>query len=361
MQIFKNQGIKMPFENQLELTIRAFFFNAKTDYLPYYKNFTFSVNKEMNLKEILAMIQEENPDFSYPDKDLIFRVNNLMVTGDEQVSTIVEKLGTQLQIDPALTYRSDNGLILNNHDFMHQFRRVLGHYTTKEDLAYYLTLYPVHYASETFNYNHEYIGDAILILASKLIKDGSEHKEAILTAINDEFEGIVCCEYENNLFDGEDYTQTIQELKEEINNIYKPTIMDKIKSKCLDKMKTENSVESLKGQNIALYMGNNNASELLNAIQTDANKIGTFINFDMSTKLAGQTLLDSNPTMAYQKAGTMLLDALDSGADVLIFSKDEDLKFCQTIISQAENSVGRDIELGLISLSTFKEMVKHSK
>ena len=361
MRISKNQGIKMPFENQLELTIRAFFFNAKTDYLPYYKNFTFSVNKDMNLKKILAMVKEENSNFSYPDKDLIFKVNQLMVTGDEKVSAIVEKLGTQLQIDPALTYRSDNGLILNNHDFMHQFRRLLGHYATKEDLAYYLTLYPVHYASETFNYNHEYIGDAILILASKLIKDGSEHKEAILTAINDEFDSIVCCEYENNLFDGEDYTATIQELKEEINNIYKPTIIDKLKSKCLNKMKKEVTAESLKGQSIALYVGDKHSAKLISTTQTDANRVGKFIHFDMSTKLAGQTLIDSNPTMAYKKAGTMLLDALDSGADILIFNKDEDLNIFKDLIAEAENSMGRDIELALISLSTFTDMIKHTK
>ena len=57
----------------------------------------------------------------------------------------------------------------------------------------------------------------------------------------------------------------------------------------------------------------------------------------------------------------MLLDALDSGADVLIFSRDEDLEVFKDIIAQAEESLGRDIELGLISLATFKDMVKHSK
>ena len=209
----------MLFEHQLDITIKAFFFNAKTDYLPYYKNFSFTVKDETTLKEILAMIKEQNSLFAYPDKDLIFRVNNLVVTGEEKISEVVSKLGTELKIDPALEYRSDNGLILNNHDFMHQYRRVFKrHDTSKEDLAYYITLYPLHYASETFNYNREYIGDAILILADKMIKDGHHNIEDILHDINDEFNGINACEYENNIFDGVDYTQTIEALKMMVSN-----------------------------------------------------------------------------------------------------------------------------------------------
>ena len=74
------------------------------------------------------------------------------------------------------------------------------HIATEEDKAYYESLYALHYASETFKFSHDYIGDAVLMLAHKMIENGSEHKEAILEAISDKYDGLAACEYENNLF-----------------------------------------------------------------------------------------------------------------------------------------------------------------
>ena len=347
----------MLFENQLDITIRAFFFNAKTDYLPYYKNFSFTVENETPLKEILAMVKEKNPMFSYPDEDLIFRVNNLVVTGEEKISDVVEKLGTELQIDPALEYRSDNGLILNNHDFMHQYRRVFQrHNTAKEDLAYYITLYPLYYASETFNYNREYIGDAILILADKMIKDGHHNVEEILHDINDEFNGIGCCEYENNIFNGKDYTEIIENLKKIIRVRNQASVSDKIKSTCLNKMRSITKIDSLEGKNIALYVGDKNSEILVQETKSIILKFGNFVEFDMSTKRAGQSLIKSYTTIAHQKAAKMMLQAFDNGAEVLIFAKDEDLKLFEENIGLIESEIGREISLALISISKFKEL-----
>jgi len=351
----------MPFENLLEINIKAFFFNSETDYLPYYKNFSFTLDNDTKLIAVLKLIKEKNADFSYPDEDLIFRVNNLIVTGDETVSDIVKELGNELIIDPALAYRSDNGLILNNHDFMHQYRNIFErHNTNKKDLAYYLTLYPIHYASETFNYNHEYIGDAILLLAHKMIvENGSEYKDEILKAINDEFNGIRCCEYENNIFNGEDYSDKINELKEMLNLKKSESMIDKMSALTLSK-KNHDIEESLEGTNIALYVGDRDSSQLIKEIKSIANNIN-FIDFNMSTKKAGQEIINSYKALAYKKAGTVLLDALDNGANTLLCSKDSDVDFFQSIISNCEREHGRDIELKIISLTTFRTSIEKVK
>jgi len=80
-----------------------------------------------------------------------------------------------------------------------------------------------------------------------------------------------------------------------------------------------------------------------------------YIKFDMSTKKAGQSLMDTNFELAHTKAGTMMLDALDSGADILVCAKEEDAKLFQDAIVHAERIMGRDIELKIISPKELEE------
>jgi hypothetical protein len=258
----------MRFQKQIELKVKAFFFNAETDYLPYYKNFSFNIEENNNLliEDILPMIKRENFMFSYPDRDLLFRVNGWIMTGKEKLNRVIEKVGTDLTIDPPLKYRSINGLIIDNHDFIHNYRRIFScAYAKREYLEYYMKLYPQHYASETFEYNKEYIGDAILILAKKLIEHDSKCKDRVLEAISDEFKGINQCEYENNVLDGKDYSADIKWLRVELEKYqnvkeHKLNICDKIVSYCLNKKRKETKIDSVQNKNIAVYIGYNNTN-----------------------------------------------------------------------------------------------------
>jgi hypothetical protein len=63
------------------LEIKAFFFNAKTDYLPYYKNFNIKLTDNMKAKDLLALIQEQNDNFAYPEENLVFKIDDLLVDG----------------------------------------------------------------------------------------------------------------------------------------------------------------------------------------------------------------------------------------------------------------------------------------
>jgi len=340
----------MPFSNIINLQLRAFFFNATTDYLPYYKNFKIAISKESTLLDVLSKIKAKNPDFSFPNKNVILKVNEKVTTANTSISTVVEKLGTELKIEPASTYHANNGLILNDDDFMKNFE-LLAPYASEDDRAYYESLYAVHYASETNSYNRQFIGDAILLLAHKMIAEGNEHKEEILTAISDEFNGIRCCEYENNILNGEDHTEKISDLKKML------TLKDT--ASCFDKFtcgKKEHKIdhETLENSNIALYVGLNgdDFSEIETLIKESA---ASYIKFEKSSKLAGQTLIDTHFEIAHKKAGEMMLDALDSGADILVCSK-KDTEIFQKAIKSCEKVVGRDIELKIISQNRLKEL-----
>ena len=343
----------MPFENILNLQVKAFFFNSETDYLPYYKNFSLNMDKGATLLDILNRIKTQNTDFSFPNKNIILKVNGQVTTAETLVTDVVEEMGATLQIDPATSYRSNNGLILNDDDFMESFE-LLAPYATDEDKAFYETLYTTHYASESNLYNRQYIGDAILLLAEKMISNGSEHKKEILTAISDEFNGIRSCEYENNVFKGEDHTETISKLKEMIKLKDTATKCDKVSFK---KKEHELDLETLEGQEIALYVGNKNSNELIEKVKEKIeNAAAKFVSFDMSTKLAGQTLMDTHFQIAHTKAGTMMLEALDSGADILVCAKNSDLEIFQKAIVHCERIMGRDIELKIISMNKLEDM-----
>jgi len=338
------------------LTIKAFFFNAKTDYLPYYKHFEITLNEEAKAADLLAQIKVQNENFSYPEEKLVFKINDLVVEGEESVKELVARLGTDLQIDPVNAYRSNNGLVINDEDFMQRYA-LLAPYASEEDLAYYETLYALHYASETEKFDRDYIGDAVLLLAHRLITQGSEHKEEILRTVAEAHSGLFECEYENNLFNAQDHTDAINALKE----MAKPSkdntegFIDKMAAKFMkqpESDKTQLVAKEAEGKEIAYYYGN--SSDNSEAVSQKTAALGAKMTaFSRAHKLSGLSLLEDSKALAFKKAGTTLLDALDSGADILVV---EDKAVCSMFrknLSAIERTIGRDIVLTLLTTEEF--------
>lgn len=332
------------------LQIKTFFFNAKTDYLPYYKHFTLQAEDETTVKEILGLIQEQNWDFSYSKENLIAKINGLIVEGDENVDAIVSRLGTELTIEPANSYRANNGLIINDDDFMKSFA-LLEPYASDDDLKYYKTLYALHYASETENFDRTYIGDAVLVLARKMISEGSEHKEAILAAITSAHSGLLDCEYENNLFNVQDHSETIAALKAMTTNDENehPSLLDMIKSRfCKEKEGKVQSkparkmleIENLQDKRIAYCAGTHAANEA-DISETIASFSTKEVVITRRNKLLGTSLLNNNRTLALTKAGTTLLEAYDSGAEVLVVEDEASYDMIVKYFADIENVMGR--------------------
>jgi len=347
------------------LEIKAFFFNAETDYLPYYKHFNIDLEKidlaeELKAKDLLALIQKQNENFSYPEENLFFRINDLIVDGEQNMNEVIERLGTSLQIDPVNAYRSSNGLIIDDSDFMKSYE-LLAPFASDEDLEYYKTLYALHYASETENFDRTYIGDAILVLAHKLITAGSEEKEAILEAITYPYSSLLDSEYENNLFHAQDHTASIAELKMMVKapKSDTPSLMDKLAARFAEKKDTllkkeekKDTVVTIEGKQIAYYAGavtGKTAGMHEKIVQADAK----MISFARTNKLSGLSLLEDNKELAHTKAATTLLDALDSGAQVLIVEEKEAYAMFKKHFSDIEKTIGRDIDLALISAEDF--------
>ena len=327
----------------MTLSIRAFFFNAQTDYLPYYKQFVLELPEDAEIREILPMIQAENRLFHYPKSRLFFRLNGLVLDGSQSVKEVTDRLGTDLQIDPLSAYRATHGLEINDDDFEESFS-LLAPYTTQEERSYYQQLYPLHYASETFNYNNRYIGDAILLLAARMMQEGSPHKTEILDAVASHYDGLWECEYENNLFDPQEHSETIASLKAMAKGApddYRPLFARKYKLP---------DIQTLEGRQVAFYAGSDPLAQdiIESTLEQIRSKGATAVIFDKMCKKAGQSLVDTHPKMAYLKMGTMLLDAFDSGADLLVVSSEEDATLFAKCLGYCEKVTQRDIRLDII-------------
>ncbi len=347
------------------LETKAFFFNAKTDYLPYYKSFTITLPRDAVAKDILLAVQAKDENFSFPQSRLIFKINDLMLEGDTALSDIVKRLGTRLRIDPANSYRSCNGLIFNDEDFMQSYA-LLAPFATESDKAYYQTLYALHYASETERFNHHYIGDAILVLAYRMISQGNAHKESILEAITAPSSSLFDCEYENNLFHAQDHTASIEALKEMVrqgDGDEHPSLMDMIKRRfgltekekniTLNKAKLEAELEGLEQKTIAYYAGSQKKNE--KSVSKSIADLGTReITLLRKYKRSGRSVLQDNKNLALRKAGAIILDAYDRGAEVLIVDDEEDLEMFCRYFKEIQKVTGREIRnLDLIGTKGF--------
>jgi len=348
-----------------KLTIRAFFFNAKTDYLPYYKNFTLLVEDDATAKDLLVRIQEANDMFSFPKQKLFMKINGLVVEAKQSVASIIERLGSDLQIDPISSYRSNDGLKINDSDFMASYA-LLEQYATEEDLKYYKTLYALHYASETENFDREYIGDAILILADKMIKETPENQDAIIKAITSVRSGLLDCEYENNLFNAEDHTKTIDALKSMAKPESKSSIFSLIMARFSSGKEAEAKapasvkknviiVENLADKHIAHYTGLASHDEMHAFMHKSGMKD---VHFSRANKLSGLSIFSDNKNLALKKAGTILLDAFDAGAEVVVVEDVEVLNMFIDNFREIENVIGRKmIGLELISTEDFMAQI----
>ncbi len=337
-----------------KLEIRAFFFNAKTDYLPYYKLFNLTLDSDATVQDLLADVQEANENFSYPKTNLVLKINGWVVEGKQTIDSLTQRLGTSWQIDPVNSYRANNGLCINDADFMQSFA-LLAPYATEEDATYYQTLYALHYASGTERFEREYIGDAVLVLAHRMIVQGSEHKEAILKVITSVHSGLFDCEYENGLFEAQDHSKAIAELKAMVKEEVTPSLCTRLMRRFCKKDTTQTrvpqTIDNVKQKQVAHYFGHT-SHDAMHALIAQKGIKG--IHFASANKLCGLGILEDNKVLAFKKAGAILLDAFDFGAEVLIVEELGALEMFQKHFSAIEKTVGREmIGLELILAEDF--------
>jgi heterodisulfide reductase subunit B len=81
------------------------------------------------------------------------------------------------------------------------------------------------------------------------------------------------------------------------------------------------------------------------------------VHFPKANKLAGLSVLKENKQLAFKKAGTILLDAFDRGAEVLVVEESHALEMFHKHFSAIEKTIGREIGLEIISSEGLKKQI----
>ena len=340
----------------MKLEISLFKFDSQSDYLPYYTKHFLKIENEKTLLDILNTINETN-EFSYEkcdNFDLV--INGVYVKASLGIKQVVENFGKDFTIEPISIRRVSTDFLIDDNDFMEKMN-LLDEFIYPEDEVNYKSLKQYYYASNTLNYKYDYIGDAILILASDLIKKNPSDKNNILKVLDQcEVGASYYTSLKNRILDFDvEIENKIIELQKMLN-IYENNDAQNFKVNTtlivdFGKRTSESEIKhDFADFNIAYYSSNASANEILGKLNANMLKLDT-----LKLDLAKNTFND-NSEITHCVANTIMLDAFDTNADFLLVDNDDDFYIFDYNRKALEKISGREVILPVIHVNELDKL-----
>ena len=175
-------------ECKLELSV--FRFDAKTDFLPYYKKHFITIDPALSVNDLLAQIKTEDVNFDYPKGELsALKINGKALFSNASLDGIIHSFGKILILEPLSTKRVTKDMIINTDDFYQRFD-LLNAYVDGKDRALYEHYIIYHYASSVLDLLEDFQGDALFAFAYDMIQKHPERKKEILNVVANEHTGV---------------------------------------------------------------------------------------------------------------------------------------------------------------------------
>jgi hypothetical protein len=366
---------------QIKLDTSTFRFDADRDYLPDFKHNTIMIEDTLSVKDLLLEVEKKEHLFAFDKENTMVQINTTSVLGSLDIAKAVALFGTDWTIEPISTFRAKSDLIIDDADFYAK-HAVLEAFGDEEDFAYYKTLIREYYASGTLSYNQDYMGDSMFLYADYLIKKYPAKKEAILDAI-DVRNGIGSYEKECNLYPYNDNMETIHALEaqlfaHEIKGFSKESMAyyDKAESvlcshfsatkdedcaleTILDNITLEKVVAEVKHPfsdfKVAFYAGDF-ACQDVPEVKAEAKKLlsaigAEVVDFALFARGDGFDIVADDESVAYKKAGSIVFDAIDSGAEIIVVDSKESHFMMDQCKRACEKAIGRDIRVPVLNIS----------
>ncbi|RXI38241.1 hypothetical protein CRU99_11405 [Malaciobacter mytili] len=334
----------------MKIEISLFKFDYKSDYLPYYKKYFLKIENEKTLLDILNSINNIE-EFSYENKQSFeLVVNGLYTDCSVSIKELVLKLGNELTIEPISIRRVMNDLLINEDDFRNKLL-ILEEFLNEDDIKRYEEYKRYFYASNSLRLKKEYIGDAIILLASDIIEENASLKDDIL----DKFKQEECSlefhtSLENKLFKFDKSIENrILKLKEELNlikEIEKQNFkINKNSSIQFASFKEEEEIKhTFKEFNIAYYSQKEceKTTSLLNKLKAK------IITLKSKNNDLAKTTFHINQEFTFQLASEVILEAFDNEADFLVVDNEADFYLFDFNRKELERVSGREVSLPIL-------------
>lgn len=174
----------------IQVKLNIFRFNAKTDYLPYYKNYEVAISLDKTLFDLLAEVKKQDVLFDFPEDEFAcVKLNNHTISIKKDMQSISKKLGTKLTIEPLCTKRATKDLVINSENFDATFS-LIEQFTNENDKKKFQEYRRFYYASEMLDFNEDFQGTSLFLFVDDLISKNDSHKKQLLKVISCEKNGI---------------------------------------------------------------------------------------------------------------------------------------------------------------------------
>jgi len=304
------------------------------------------------------MNQEEEFGF---ENDLNSHVllNGLSTSVLTTTADIKKDFGNDLVIEPISIRRSHSDLLIDSSDFEEKLN-ILDFILDEEDKKEYASYKKLFYASNTLNYEKDYMGDAILLLAHSVIAKHKASQNKILKAIDCSESGISfhtslanrVYNYElrnedkiNSLKTKLDMHRVVEDLNFRIRNTF---IMD-----FGELSKEEEIKHDFNGFNIAYYKGNSSCEKTENLLERLNAKV---LNLNSMKNDLAMSSFNDNKDFTYKLAADVLLDAFDNSADFLVVDDIDTFYLLDYNRKDLERVSGREINLPIVHLNELQKL-----
>jgi len=350
-----------------KIYIELFRFNAQTDYLPYYKKYTLVYSQTDTINDLLNQMNELDA-FGFKE-NMNLKINSLYTNASALVKDIVDKFSDEIRIDSISEFRAHKDLLIDRNDFIEKMALLDAFMDAETKIAYRKSTELAYYASNTLNYNRDYIGDHVLVIAADLIEKKFELKNDILEILTKEENGIWFHTSLENRLDCNVDEAKIQRLIYLAKEYIKPTckVQQKIESffkkeeeGCFEEANTVSIAkvsQDFSGFNIAAYHGVEHSG--LEALISEANAVSVHIPSNKEDLASNASLSDENFTLKI--AGDIIMQAKDENADFILVKNNKTKDFFDQNQTQMEKLTGRDLGMSIVSQDQFVQLLQGEK
>ncbi len=354
-----------------KLNIELFKFNHETDYLPYCKHYEIQYDDTHSINDILQKINSiESLEY---EKNCNLRINKQFINSSKLVVDVVKRLGNNLKFESICGYRAKADLKILNTDFVDKIK-LFSPFLNKEEINSYIDIYELqYYASNTINYNNDYIGDHLLLIAYDIIKNKPYYTSDVLDILANKEDGIYqYTSSKNRIFD---YDSSIENKVEFLFNLVlehtKPLLAKNKFFSALCKHPTaslvkQNNIDKLEIGQIKQYFNNFNIayydgleSSQLKDIILDSK--AQLVEIDMCNEDLPAIGFEQSKKVLYKICADILLQAKDNNADFLVIKDENLLNIFDKEQKKLSKIIGREIDLVAISQNQFIQMLGGQK